>query len=279
MTTRSIIDSSFYSFDQRSASLGSERLGESPQYIKWSIDIHECDTPIFFTDIRLRDVLKFKDIDAPKIAWLLEPPWKPGHYDVTRQLESHFDYILTYWRDFMRSDKYLWYPIGGSWIAPVNHLPRDCNKTQLVSMMISEKIAAPGHRMRRNIYNQYPDIDYYGRAIKPITSKRTALDPYMYQIVVESQSLSSYFTEKIIDCFTQRVIPIYHGDPTICDRFDCDGILRFDTLGELDAILLSINERDYADRFTAIENNARLAPEYFCAEDWLVSHYPFLFKE
>lgn len=60
MTTRSIIDSSFYSFDQRSASLGSERLGESPQYIKWSTDIHERDTPIATRCVRILPMTESK---------------------------------------------------------------------------------------------------------------------------------------------------------------------------------------------------------------------------
>jgi hypothetical protein len=47
----------------------------------------------------------------------------------------------------------------------------------------------------------------------------------MFSVCIENSSERNYFTEKLIDCFAQKVIPIYWGAPNVSEFFDPDGII------------------------------------------------------
>lgn len=273
--TYTLFDSSFLPFGNNSLSLGGERCGEHPVSFEWR-SVRQPGT-VFYTDIRLSECKPKSNV--LNVALIVEPWWKPSHYEYARAYSDRFDYILSHRHNYFPEKKFLYYPHGGSWIKPEHHLLTSENKRKLISLIVSEKIAASGHQLRREIANAIPNIDLYGRGTaRPMTSKTEALDNYYYQIVVESQSYESYFTEKVIDCFTQRVIPIYNGDFTFCEHFDCNGIWRFETVEELRSILANISDTDYFSRLASIDRNQELAAQYFCAEDWIFAHYPFLFQ-
>ena len=273
-----IFDSSFLPFGSHSLSFGGDRRGESPRSFDWVPNIR-VPGPIFYTDIRLRDVTQHKQFMCKKIALLIEPTWKPSHYREAERLSSHFDYILSHNRDLcVPQEKLLWYPHGGSWIRDEewHYLPE---KSKLVSMMISEKVGAPGHRLRHTINKHFGDrVDVYGRSINPIASKVTALRDYLYSIVIEPERTNDYFTEKIIDCLSQCTVPIYWGTPNICNHFDCNGIITLDSADNVFDILASLSSEDYRSRLDAILLNQRTARSFTCAEDYIFQHYPFLFQ-
>ena len=211
-----------------------------------------------------------------KIALLIEPTWKPAHYEEALRFSSRFDYILSYRNSYFDASKHLYYPHGGAWVP--DWVPQE--KTRIVSMMISEKVGAPGHRLRHTLKHLFEDrITVYGRGYRPIASKVEALAPYHYSIIIEPERIDNYFTEKLIDCFLQRTIPIYWGSPTICDTFDCSGIIQFSSAEDIYNILPVLSVYDYNWYLAAIERNYQLAHNYLCVEDWIYTHYPFLFQE
>lgn len=69
-------------------------------------------------------------------------------------------------------------------------------------------------------------IDIYGYD-SWIEKKNTALDDYMFSIVVENSIQDHYFTEKIIDCFLTGTIPVYWGARRIGEYFNSQGIIQF----------------------------------------------------
>lgn len=188
-------------------------------------------------------------------------------------MEDHFDFILTYLPGV--AQRCLFYPLGGSWLAEWGVF----DKSELVSLMVSEKTESEGHNLRHQIANSLPIADHtYGRGTREIASKAEALRPYYYSIVVESWRGNWYFSEKLIDCLSQGTIPIYWGCPDIGRFFDADGIIQFETMSELDYILtFVVGLDDYARRLPAARRNLEMAREYACAEDWIFRHYPFLF--
>lgn len=109
MYTPGLFDGSFP--HQRSATLGGENDGLTPQLVEWQRGAHGAYST-FYTDLCLD-----RAIGAPglKVAWLLEPPsLHSTHYIQAARLEDYFDYILTFnARLLNRSDKWLYYPLGG----------------------------------------------------------------------------------------------------------------------------------------------------------------------
>jgi len=263
-----LVDGCFFPREQ-SATLAGERSGEGPASFAWSLT--DSGPVTFYTDICLHQVA---DQPGRKVAWLLEPPWKPSAYEQALRLQDQFEFILTY-RAGM-GNKALFYPLGGSWLVDWDVY----DKHELVSLMVSERAESEGHQLRHQIANSLPIADHtYGRGTREIESKADALRHYYYSIVVESWRGNWYFSEKLIDCLSQGTVPIYWGCPDIGRFFDEDGIISFTTLTELDYILAYVvNVEDYARRLPAIRYNLEVAREYACAEDWIYQQYPFLFE-
>ena len=84
----------------------------------------------------------------------------------------------------------------------------------------------------------------------------------MFHIAAENSQQRNYFTEKIIDCFASKTLPIYYGCPNIGDWFDTDGILTFDDIDDLKSILDRIDEDYYNSKLDAIERNYEIAKKF-----------------
>ena len=92
-----------------------------------------------------------------------------------------------------------------------------------------------------------------------IDDKRTILEPYMFSIVPENSRYSGYYTEKIVDCFIAKTIPIYWGCTDIAKHFNTDGIIQFENYDDLVTKLQSLTPDFYHDREPAIAENFRRA--------------------
>jgi hypothetical protein len=103
----------------------------------------------------------------------------------------------------------------------MNYQPCNVSKKEFaVSFLTSSKNMFPGHKLRQEIYEKldpaYGDLRVWKHRSPPIISdKRTILEPYMFSIVPENSEHNGYYTEKLIDCFIAKTIPIYWGCPDI----------------------------------------------------------------
>ena len=95
-----------------------------------------------------------------------------------------------------------------------------------------------------------------------IDKKSVFLNNFKFSIVIENGNYKNYFTEKLIDCFVTRTVPIYRGCPNIDDFFDSSAILKFNTEQELFDILNSIYDGMYENMIPGIENNYNLSSQY-----------------
>lgn len=97
----------------------------------------------------------------------------------------------------------------------------------------------------------------------------------MFHVAVENSQHQNYFTDKIVDCFATKTIPIYWGAPNIGDFYDPKGIIMFKDENELVEIVNNLKPEDYYLRLEAIENNYKWALEdgnYFKRlEKWLIN--------
>jgi hypothetical protein len=81
----------------------------------------------------------------------------------------------------------------------------------------------------------------------------------MFHVAIENVKKENFFTEKIIDAFLTRTVPIYRGCTNLQDFFNMDGVITFDTEDELVEIVNSLTEEDYTKRKEAMESNYELA--------------------
>jgi hypothetical protein len=150
---------------------------------------------------------------------------------------------------------------------PVELTYTGCDVTKkefAVSFLTSSKNSFPGHKLRQEIFEKLPasvgDLRIWKHRSPPIVDdKRTILEPYMFSIVPENSTHSGYYTEKLIDCFVAKTIPIYWGCPDIEKHFNQSGILRFHGFSDLQGLLSNITPDWYHSRREAIEENFHLA--------------------
>lgn len=83
----------------------------------------------------------------------------------------------------------------------------------------------------------------------------------MFHVAIENSKYNNYFTDKILDCFATKTLPIYWGAPNIGDFYNSDGIISFNDEDELVEILNKLTPEDYYSRLEAIEQNYELAKE------------------
>jgi hypothetical protein len=99
-----------------------------------------------------------------------------------------------------------------------------------------------------------------------------------FGVVIENTSSRGYFTEKILDCFLLKTIPIYWGCSNIGDYFDIDGIITFNNVDDLIYKTNQLNENFYKNRKEIIDKNWKLALEYVNYEQNVVNTITNIFK-
>lgn len=83
----------------------------------------------------------------------------------------------------------------------------------------------------------------------------------MFHVAVENSKHKHYFTDKILDCFGTKTLPIYWGAPNMGDWYDERGVIYFNDENELVEIINKLTPEDYYSRLPYIENNYRLVKE------------------
>jgi hypothetical protein len=238
-----------------------------PKKIKWINGKYDFNGITVFTDRYIDFNFDLVKSDL-KIFWLLEPrAIRPYGYSKIIEIESKFDYILTYDSELLkRSEKYIKYVVGQSRV----YEPKIYDKTKMVSMIASNKQITEGHRFRHEISNKLSkkyNIDMWGSGYKSFDSKLSPLSDYYFTVSVMNSKIDNFFTEVIVDNFMLGTVPIFWGCPNINEYFDERGIITFDTIDELDEILSKLTINDYLSRIEYIKNNFEIAKKYVSTDD------------
>lgn len=198
-------------------------------------------------------------------SWIIESPvileyFTPNYFENLIKIENKFKKIFTHNKNLLNiSNKFVFYPHGDCYINDFE----DLTKTKFLSMIVSDKKWVFGHMFRHQIVEKLKHkFDLYGRGYNPIEKKETALNSYRFSIVVENCKEDYYFTEKIIDCFRTKTVPIYWGCPSIGNFFDIRSILTFDSIDELNNIISNISIDSYTSMIESIEKNYGLSFKY-----------------
>lgn len=253
-------------------------LSANPRFFKWCVENKLVSKNIFFTDYMLEKVDKLKT-GQNKIAWLLEPKAiLPNIYSYIENNYKKFYKVLTYDRELLsKIDNGLFCPYGTYWVED----KKEYKKEKLISIIASYKNSTTGQKNRHMIIERFKDkLDIYGRHpnYKQIESKNEALDSYYYSIAVENSIQDSYWTEKLLDCFITKTIPIYYGTKDVEKFFNKRGIIFFDNIEQLSYILKNITPEIYKQRLEFIEENYERAKLYKDPEDYIFYNYKELLK-
>lgn len=145
------------------------------------------------------------------------------------------------------------------------------HKTGLISTVCSyKKQWHTLHRKRfhfiRKVKEELPELDVFGRGIRPIHDKSEALDEYRYHIAIENYFGPHHWTEKLADAFLGACLPFYAGCPNAADYFPADSFIPIDIrdpAGAVNIISNAIRENAYEKRLPSIlEARRRVLEQY-----------------
>lgn len=213
-----------------------------------------------YTDYSTNLILQNKHHHKINVAWIIESPRYSRYSNL-----NMFDYILTHDENILNSfSNSVLFPIGGCWV-PINDVSK--NKNNLISIIASNKNETDGQRLRHDLIKIFK-FDVFGRGYFPIDNKNIALDTYKFSVIIENCSEKYYFSEKLIDCFISKTIPIYFGAWSLPEEFDKSGILYFSSIDEFSKIYENLNNIDISDNI--IQHNFEVAKKYCVPEDRLL---------
>lgn len=84
----------------------------------------------------------------------------------------------------------------------------------------------------------------------------------MFHVAVENSKHRHYYTDKILDCFATKTLPIYWGAPNIGSWYDPRGVIHFYDENELVDIVNKLTPEDYYERLPYIEKNYELVKKH-----------------
>jgi len=190
------------------------------------------------------------------------------HVDKFRVIFTHDPFLLSLNLNYRKN------LFGTSWAFRDEDLAGAPKKSRIMSIITSDRSYLTGHRLRRSIckklYNKNDaSVDIFGRNIpwgSYIADRRDGLAPFFFNIAIENCKRDNYFSEKIIDCFVTRTVPIYWGCPNISDFFNIDGMIIINSEREYwiqHERILSDPKGIYNSHKQAMEENFRIAVEKY----------------
>ena len=157
-----------------------------------------------------------------------------------------------------------------------------------------DKALTRGHRVRRAVWDAAAADDRIVRfasersklprdkgvrvlAAAP-EAKAGSVAPFAVHIAIENVRRAGYFTEKLLDCFLLRTVPVYWGCPDLAAHgFDIDGVVCIDDDGDdvaavARAAVAAVGRAlDAPPPAAAIERNYARAQDFLDLEGRLVS--------
>ena len=215
------------------------------------------------------DNLMFDRKSDYRILFLAEPyAVAPSINEGALRNAHNFNRIYTFTQSIL--DKYpqaKLFEWGSSWLDFKN---LKIDKKPHITFVTSSKLQTTGHKTRNLIMDMLDDIEdvngmeVYAHKSPPFHQRRNDFfENAMYHIAVENSRQKNYFTEKIIDCFASRTIPIYWGCPNLSKWFDMDGVITFTDVSELKKIFDKLSEDFYHSKKEVIEKNYEIAKQFY----------------
>lgn len=199
------------------------------------------------------------------IAMLFEP--KSLIADAYKYVSEHpeyFKYIFTHDSELLKLPNAKMLNWADVWLTT------DSEKTKPISLITSPKDWCPLHRERLKLYERFKaaggvDVFYgdWNNPKIPEVGAREYLEHYKFSIVIENDIDEFWFTEKLLNCFATKTVPIYTGATRIGEIFNADGIIELPYTDMITSTVINLRiDEEYEKRREAIEDNFKRVEPY-----------------
>lgn len=217
--------------------------------------------------------------EGKQVMLLIEPrSIQPNVYEYALQVAKEYEYVFTHDSQLLavlpNAKPILW---GGVWCRSEN--PK---KNKLISMTSSDKELCELHKERKRIARKYKDkIDVYGTIDGgEYVDAIDTLKDYRYSVIIENYIDDIWFSEKLLNCFATKTIPIYYGARKINYYFNQDGIINCNNIEEVERCIDEILNDDDPSKLWymceeegILQDNFERSKKYENFDEWLYKTY------
>lgn len=228
-----------------------------------------------------------------KVACILECPeiykyysaMNPSNFNPFNWIKDnhqHFDYVMSpyYSLKELVGDRFLWVPALSSRIK--NSEFGMYEKSRNMSMVASVKNWTYGHKLRHVVVDRFKDcFDVYGSGYNNIINthgKLISVAPYRFSFCILNAVEEDYFTEALTDILAVGTIPIIFGTKNIAKYWDPNGLVFFESLEELEALMPTLTQDYYESRIDAVMKNIEITKEFVTVPDFIYNNYKQLLE-
>jgi len=228
------------------------------------LDPELTDKPIsIFYDYAINNISQLKE-NPYNFLFIQEPNELFGLHDWALKYGHYFDAIFTWSQPILDaySDRAMYFAFGaGDYQIPTTYQK---NKRFEVSFLCGQKQFTLGHKLRHKIFHNKNKINTSTNFIytAPWDGGKRICWESMFHIAIENTQNKGYFTEKLIDAFLTKTIPLYWGCPNINEFFNSNGIITFNNEDELIDIINNLSPEYYESKMEYIEENYKRAIQY-----------------
>ena len=223
-------------------------------------DFHECpvtDLSKPYINCYIGDFAAFEEVGDNAISILQEPrSIEHRGYEYVEAHPEKFKYIFTHDSRILKLPNSYLFNWGTIWCTS------DSPKTKGISMVSSDKTCCELHKVRMDLalkFDTNKKVDCFGTFRgnpADYTSALEAHKDYKFAIAMENYIDDYWYTEKILNCFSTKTVPIYYGARKISEFFNADGIIQVERWEDIEDIVENLNiDEEYEKRREAIEDN------------------------
>jgi hypothetical protein len=229
-----------------------------------------------------------EELSSINIITLHEPNEYFGLHDWAIQNKDTFAAILT-WDDKILNncENAVFLPFGHTWFKS-DQYEKEHKKEFKVAHLCGELLKSYGHQIRHEILSREKEIKIPTKFYKTIGDRHNIEDARIgkeevfgnaqYGVAIENFSHRGWFSEKILDCFLLKTIPIYWGCSNIGDFFNKEGIIEFGNVDDFIYISNKLNGEYYHQHVNVIEDNYQKALQYVNYEQNVTNKLTEIFK-
>jgi len=228
------------------------------------------------------------ELSSINIIVLYEPNEYFGRHSWVIQNKHLFNIILT-WNDAVLNscENALYLPFGHTWFKP-NQYEKNHPKEFKIAHLCGSLLKSYGHQMRHEILERKNEIKIpikffhtYGdrhNIEQARIDKEEIFADSMFAVSIENFSHRGWFSEKILDCFLLKTIPMYWGCSNINDFFNPEGIIKFENPDDFIYLSNQLTPQFYQSKKEIIEENYNLALHYVDYEQNIINKIFEIFK-
>lgn len=242
-----------------------------PKYIEWTNEgqieaYHDAFIPLGIKN-KNNGKKKIAIITEPRCVWNLF--FKCDLDEILEKNSNVYEYIFTFDTTILKLSNAKIMPFIGVWDS------NDLEKKKNISMVCSNKSMCEGHLIRQKIADKLKNkIDVLGNYLgNNRVSTKEIYGEYKYSVVLENEISEWFFTEKVLNAFANKCIPIYYGSYKILELFNPEGIIYIKDINNIENIIDNLDVNDYYNHLEAINENYEKVQKYKCYEDYLYKSY------